>query len=305
MPLTSIIIPVYNEEENIIPLYEELRTVTYSQTEIIWVDDGSTDNSLQKIAEISAEDNLVKCISFSRNFGHQAALIAGLHYAAGNYIVIMDSDFQHPPQLIPQFLHKLNEGYDIVSGKRIKTQNISVLKKYTGKLYYKLINFLSDTHIEENVADFRAFNRRVLDAILQFEEKEIFLRGVFGWIGFKKVFIEYNAPGRKYGQTKYSSPKMISLGLRGVISFSFKPLRVSLLIGSIISLVSFLLAINAVFAYLNGNTVPGWTSIIIAIMFFGGIQLLFLGLIGEYISSLFIEVKKRPKYIVKETINVS
>lgn len=304
MSLTSVIIPVYNEEENIIPLYEELRAILHEQTEIIWIDDGSTDTSLQRIAEISIKDNLVKSVSFSRNFGHQAALIAGLHFATGEYIVFMDSDFQHPPHIIPQFLQKLEDGFDIVSGKRVKTQNISILKKYTSKLYYKLINFLSDTYIEENVADFRAFNKRVLDAILQFEEKEIFLRGVFGWIGFKKALIEYEAPARKYGRTKYSSPKMISLGLRGVISFSFKPLRVSLLIGSIISLISFLLAINAVLAYFNGNTVPGWTSIIIAIMFLGGIQLLFLGLIGEYMSSLFIEVKKRPKYIIKETINL-
>lgn len=302
--LTSIILPVYNEEENIIPLYKELKAIAPQQTEIIWIDDGSTDTSLLKIAEISAEDNLVKCISFSRNFGHQAALIAGLHYAKGASIVTMDSDFQHPTQIIPQLLQKLSDGYDIVSGKRIKTQNINVLKKYSSRLYYKLINFLSDTHIEENVADFRAFNRRVLNALLQFEEKEVFLRGIFGWIGFKKTSIEYAAPERKYGITKYSSPKMINLGLRGVISFSFKPLRIALFIGSVISFVSFLLALNAVFAYFSDNTVPGWTSIIIAIMFFGGIQLLFLGLIGEYISSLFIEVKKRPNYIVKETINV-
>ena len=305
MPLTSIVIPVYNEGENIDLLYKEIKNILGSQIEIIWVDDGSTDISLQKISEMSANDSSVKCISFSRNFGHQAALIAGLHFAGGERIVIMDSDFQHPPQILPQFLQKLDQGYDIVSGKRNKTKNIGLIKKYSSRMYYKVINFLSDTHIEENVADFRVFNRRVLNAILQFEEKEIFLRGIFGWIGFKKAFIMYDAPERKYGQTKYSSTQMISLGLRGVISFSFKPLRVALLVGSVISFVSFILAVNAVIAYFNHNTVPGWTSIIIAIMFFGGIQLLFLGLIGEYITSLFIEVKKRPKYIIKETINVA
>lgn len=304
LPHTSVIIPVFNEEENIAPLYLALKAVLPSSAELIWVDDGSTDLSLKKIHDLAINDKKVKCISFSKNFGHQPALIAGFQYATGNYIVTMDSDFQHPPELIPMLLQKLEEGYDMVSGKRIRTTKIGFFKRYTSQLYYRLINFLSETEIEENVADFRAFNRNVLEAILQFEEKEMFLRGIFGWIGFKRTTIEYEAPERKFGKTKYSSPKMISLGLRGIISFSFKPLRLSLLIGSIISLIAFLLAINAVLAYLNGNTVPGWTSIIIAIMFFGGIQLLFLGLIGEYITSLFIEAKRRPRYLVQKKINI-
>ncbi|MCO5237478.1 MAG: glycosyltransferase family 2 protein [Chitinophagaceae bacterium] len=305
MSLISIIIPIYDEEENIYPLYEEIKIITPPAFEVIWVDDGSTDDSLKKIAAISASDDRVKCISLSRNFGHQAALLAGLRFAKGESIIIMDGDFQHPPSLIPLFLEKLSAGYDIVSGKRTTTENISYLKKTSSRFYYKLINFLSDTHIEENTADFRAFNRKVLNVILQFDEKEIFLRGIFSWIGFKKNIVNYKSPERKFGYSKYSSAKMFRLGVKGVLSFSFKPLRISLVIGTIISIVAFIFAINAVIAYLSGHTVPGWTSLIIAVMMFGGIQLLFLGLIGEYIASLFTEIKNRPLYIIDQTINIS
>lgn len=305
MSLISIIVPIYNEEENIIPFYEEIKAFTPSLFELIWINDGSVDNSLERITDIAARDTRVKCISFSRNFGHQAALLAGLHFAKGESIMIMDGDLQHPPSLIPLFLKKLSEGYDIVSGKRTKTKDISWLKEVTSKIYYKIINLLSDVHIEENTSDFRAFNSKVLNTILQFEEKELFLRGIFGWIGFKSETITYESPGRKFGKSKYSSTMMLRLGLKGVLSFSFKPLRISLLIGTMISLVSFAFAINAVIAYFNDHTVPGWTSIIIAVMFFGGIQLLFLGLLGEYIASLFIEAKKRPTFIIDKQINIS
>lgn len=305
MPLVSIIIPVYNEKENIYPLYEELKKYAPQEFEIIWVDDGSSDGSLQSIVALSGTDKRVKCISFSRNFGHQAALMAGLHFASGDNVITMDGDFQHPPALIPLFLDKLGEGYDIVSGKREGTENLPWIKKLTSRLYYKLINLLSDIHIEENTADFRAFNKKVLDAILQIEEKEIFLRGIVNWLGFKKATLHYASPARRFGSSKYSTVKMFRLGLKGVLSFSFKPLRMALLAGSVFSVVAFIFAINALIAHFNGHTVPGWTSIIIAVMLFGGIQLLFLGLIGEYIASLFTEIKNRPLYIIDKKINVS
>lgn len=305
MPAVSIIIPVFNEAENIIPLFEEIKNRVPAMHELIWVDDGSNDDSLQKIIEISASDNRVKCISFSRNFGHQAALMAGIQFASGEYIVMMDGDFQHPPELIPLLLGKLNEGYDIVSGKRNSTMHISPLKKITSSIYNKLLNLLSDTHVEENTADFRAFNRKVHNAILQIGEKEIFLRGIINWLGFKKTTLSYDSPARRFGYSKYSTVKMFRLGLKGVLSFSFKPLRISLFIGTVLSVVAFVFAVNALFAHFNGRTVPGWTSIIIAIMLFGGIQLLFLGLIGEYIASLFTEIKNRPLYIIDKKVNLT
>lgn len=305
MPLVSIIIPVFNEAENILLLYKEIKKNVPPAFELIWVNDGSNDDTLEKIADISISDDRVKCISFSRNFGHQAALMAGLHFASGKNIITMDGDFQHPPSLLPLFLEKLTEGYDIVSGKRTKTKEITWTKKLASKLYYKLINFLSDIHIEENTADFRAFNKKVLNTILKIEEKDLFLRGLFNWVGFKHITLNYESPARQFGQSKYSVVKMFRLGLKGVLSFSFKPLRISLFIGGVFSIIAFIFAINALIAYFNGETVPGWTSVIIAIMMFGGIQLLFLGLIGEYIASLFTEIKNRPLYIIDQTINIS
>lgn len=305
MSLISVIIPIHNEEYSIVPLYQEiLRQLDGRSYELIWVDDGSTDNSLQQISDISISDHHIKCISFSRNFGHQAALMAGLRFATGDIIITMDGDFQHPPSLIPIFLDKLSSGFDMIAGKRIKTTHNSFLKKITSKIYYKLINALSDTHIEENIADFRGFNRKVLHAVLQFDERDIFLRGIFSWIGFRKTYIPFESPPRKHGQTKYSIPKMIRLGISGITSFTFKPLRLSLLIGVIIFFITILLAIGAVISYLSGGTVRGWASLIIAVMFFGSIQLLFLGLLGEYLASLFTETKKRPPYLINHTINM-
>ncbi len=302
--MITIIIAIFNEEENIIPLYNELKNFVTKPYEIIWVDDGSTDQSLEKIEEISRNNPEVKCLSFSRNFGHQPALMAGLRYATGNTIIIMDGDFQHPPSMLPVLLDEMSKGYDIVSGKRNETGNKKNSKYFTSKIFYRLINLLSVTHIEEASADFRVFNKKVLNTILQFEEKELFLRGIFSWIGFRRKTIEYNAPERIHGKTKYTGKKMISLGIKGITSFTFKPLRFSLIAGCIFSVVSFMLAIAAVIAYLYGYTVRGWTSIIIAIMLLGGIQLLFLGLIGEYIASLLTEAKKRPIYIIDKTINI-
>lgn len=302
--MTTVIIAIYNEEENIIPLYNELTALIPQPYEIIWVDDGSDDQSLNTIKEISHNNSHVKCLSFSRNFGHQSALMAGLHYATGEIIIIMDGDFQHPPSVLPILLNEISQGFDIVSGKRRQTGSKRTSKTITSKFFYWLINLLSDTRIEEDSADFRVFNKKVLDTVLQFEEKDLFLRGIFSWIGYKRKTVEYDAPERKHGKTKYTGRKMVSLGIKGITSFTFKPLRFSLIIGCIVFFVSFVLAVAAVIAYFNGYTVRGWTSIIIAIMLLGGIQLLFLGLIGEYIASLLTETKKRPMYIIDEKINL-
>lgn len=303
-PAISIIVPVLNEAGNITLLYQEICNHCQLPFELLWVDDGSKDNSVAEIEGLANNDHRVKAISFSRTFGHQAALFAGMQMATANTIIIMDGDLQHPPSLLPELIKKFSEGYDLVSAKRIETASISSMKKWSSSLFYRFLNFIADTHIEENVADFRIFNRKVLDSILQFEERELFLRGIFSWIGFKTTTVLFAAPARSNGKSKYSWSRMVGLGLKGAISFSFKPLRISLLIGVFFSLIAFCFAIFAVVSHLNGATVEGWTSIIIAIMLFGGIQLMATGLLGEYIARLFTETKKRPMFLIDRKINI-
>lgn len=302
-PYCSVIVPVYNEVENIASFYSELIKYVPERFELIWINDGSNDGSLLQIKRIAAADLRVRCISFSRNFGQQAALMAGLHYARGERIVLMDGDLQHPPELLPTFFKELDKGFDLVSGKKIATADIRKSKKSFTRLFYSLLNMISETRIEPDVSDFRAFNRKIADALIKFEERELFLRGVFNWIGFKTTTIDFLAPARRAGETKYSMGKMIQLGLKGTLSFSFKPLRLSLLIGTVVSLASFCYIIYAIVVYFKGHTIPGWASLIIGVMFLGGIQLIMIGLIGEYIASFFSEIKKRPLFLIDETIN--
>lgn len=302
IPSLSVIVPVCNEEENILPFYRELLKYAPEDVELIWVDDGSSDATLSLINEITFTDNRVKAISFSRNFGHQAALLAGLQFSGGDLTLMMDGDLQHPPAMIPQMMKEISSGFDMVSGRRTNQKRFS-FKSISSSLYYQFLNFLSDTEIEKNVADFRLFNAKVKEAILSFPEREIFLRGLFAWIGFKKTCIDFDTPPRRSGQTKYGSSKMLSFGLRGVLAFSFKPLRISLFMGLAISAFAFGFAIYAMIMFAQEKTVPGWASIIIAVMFLGGIQLIMIGLIGEYMASLFSETKKRPAFIINQKIN--
>ncbi len=304
MPQVSIIIPVLNEAENILPLFYEVKKNIPDDFELIFINDGSTDTTFIEIQQLAVRDNRVKCISFSRNFGHQHALMAGMEYANGDYIVTMDGDLQHPPSCLPVIIEQLEKGNDIVLTKRKKTEDLGFLKKIFTRIFYKLINFLSDIPIEENVSDFRGFNRKVLIAIRKFEERDLFLRGIFSWVGFKKITIPFDAPTRLHGASKYDFAAMMRLALRGTTSFSFKPLRISLLIGSIVSLISFALLTITIISYFQGKTVPGWASLMTVVTFMGGIQLLVIGLMGEYIASLFRESKKRPLYIIDEMINV-
>ena len=304
MAFLSIILPVFDEEKNIVPLYDEIKKYLSPTNELIFIDDGSTDNTFLEIQQLSNANNNIKCISLSRNFGHQNALMAGLQHAKGDYIITMDGDLQHPPALIPVMIEKLTEGYDIVITKRTKTNNTGALKIIFSKVFYRFINSISDTHIEPNASDFRAFNKKILSNILLFKERELFLRGIFSWIGFRTATVDFEAPERRFGKTKYSFGKMTRLALKGITSFSFKPLRVAIFIGSIISLVAFAFGIFALVSYYKGNTVPGWASTIIAIMFLGGTQLLAIGLLGEYIASLFIESKNRPLFLIDKKINI-
>ena len=304
MKLISIIVPVFNETENVSPLIQDIKLYCKAEHEIIFIDDGSSDSTFQTIQSIAATDKSIKCISLSRNFGHQNALMAGLQHATGSIIITMDGDGQHPPSLIPLLIENIDKGFDVVHTRRNKTVNAGLLKKMFASLFYTFINSISDTRIEPNQADFKAFSVKVLNSILQFSERELFLRGIFSWIGFKSTTIEFDAPARMHGKTKYSFGKMLKLALKGTTSFSFKPLRVALFIGSIISILAFAFGIFALIEYFNGNTVPGWASLIIAVMFLGGTQLLAIGLLGEYIAGLFTESKKRPLYLIDKKVNI-
>ena len=303
MPLLSVIIPVYNEAENILPLHEELLQYLPADHEMLFIDDGSTDNTPLILQKLCSRNEKVRSILFSRNFGHQNALMAGLNFAKGDNIITMDGDFQHPPGIIPAMLKEL-DSFDIVGTKRNRTLKIGLIKKMYSAIFYRLINTISETKVEPNGSDFRAFNKKVLQSILLFKERDLFLRGIFSWIGFKSTVVIFEAPERRYGKTKYSFGKMLKLALKGITAFSFKPLRVALLIGSIISFAAFAFGLFALVEYYQGNTVPGWASIIIGVMFLGGTQLLAIGLLGEYIASLFTETKHRPLYIIDKKINI-
>lgn len=299
----SIVIPLLNEEGNIKVLYESLLPVVEkisADYEIVFVDDGSKDSSFDIITKISQLNKRVLGISLSRNFGHQIALSAGLEHASGEAVVMLDADMQHPPEIIVDLYNKYKEGFDIVNTIRTETADVGIFKKITSYYFYKLINRLSDIHIEPAAADFRLMNRKTVNAFLQMKEKDRFTRGLVSWMGFKQAQIEYIAPQRFAGKSKYSLLKMFRFAADGITAFSAKPLRVSFFAGIIVSFTGLLYAIYAVFQYFGGKNIPGWTSILVSILIIGGIQLISIGIIGEYLARVFNEAKNRPMYLVKE-----
>ena len=299
----SIVIPLLNEDGNIRVLYEALLPVVEkisSDYEIIFVDDGSKDNSFDIINELCQQNNRVLGISLSRNFGHQIALTAGMEHASGEVVVTLDADMQHPPEIILDLYKKYNEGYDIVNTIRTETADSGIFKKITSHYFYKIINKLSDIHIEPSAADFRLMNRKTVNAFLQMKEKDRFTRGIISWMGFKQAMIEYTAPNRFAGKSKYSVFKMFRFAADGITSFSAKPLRISFFAGLIVSFIGLLYAIYAVVQYFEGRTTPGWASTLVSILIIGGIQLISIGIIGEYLARVFNEAKNRPMYLVKQ-----
>lgn len=303
--LLSIVIPVYNEAGNIRSLYEELSLVLkdfQGESELIWVNDGSKDDSLTEIRELVNTDSRVKCVSLSRNFGHQLALVAGLEHSSGDVVITMDGDGQHPASVIPQLIEKCEEGYDIVNTIRENEEAVGGLKKGTSKVFYRWINRLSDVPIQSASADFRLMSRKAVRAFLEIKEKDRFNCGLIGWMGFQQCFVSFDAPKRQVGKSKYTWKKMFRFASDGIFSFSSRPLKVSFFLGVIASLLGLIYAIYAVVQYFCGNTIAGWTSLMIVVLVLGGIQLLSLGIIGEYISRVFNEAKRRPLYFVDELI---
>lgn len=301
--LLSIVIPVYNEAQNLPLLYDELikvlATLDYSY-EVLFVDDGSVDESFSVIKKLNQQNEAVKGLSFSKNFGHQIALLAGLQKASGDIVITMDGDLQHPPSVIPTLIAHHLEGFDIVNTRRIDEASIRPFKKWSSSLYYKIINYLSDVKIEPAAADFRLMSRKAVDAFLQFQERDRFTRGLVSWMGFRQKIIDYQAQSRAHGNSKFTLKKMIRFGLNGITSFSSRPLRISFYAGAFITLSSLLYAIYALIRFINGNTIQGWTSILITVLIIGGAILINLGIIGEYIARIFNEVKARPLYFLKD-----
>ncbi len=304
IPQISVIIPLYNEEQNLPLLHKELVAVLKDLNksyEIIFVDDGSRDNSFETIKGLLREDENIVGLSLSRNFGHQVALLAGIEHSSGETVIMMDADFQHPPGIIEDLYNKYSEGYDIVNTRRIDSKKTGFLKRATSKLYYKLINLLSDVKIEPASSDFRLMNRKAVEAFLRFREKNRFTRGLISWMGFRQTIVEYDASERFSGKSKYTVRKMLGFGMDGITSFSSKPLRVTYYIGFVIVILGLFYALYAIVQHFRGATVPGWTSILVSVLIIGGVQLLSLGIIGEYIARIYNEAKGRPVYFIRET----
>lgn len=301
----SVVVPILNEEDNIRLLYQQLIPILKglsSRYEVIFVDDGSTDRSFSIVKELATNDPRIRGISFSKNFGHQIALLAGLKKSRGEAVITMDGDLQHPPDFIPVLYAKFQEGYEIVNTKRIDQAEINLFKKSSSRLYYRLINFLSTVPIEPASADFRLMSRVTVDAFLNIPERDRFTRGLISWMGFRQVVVTFQAMARAAGKTKYSFRKMIRFGLNGITSFSARPLRISFFSGSIISFAGLIYAVFAVLKFFSGQTVPGWTSILVSLLIIGGVILINLGIVGEYIARIFNEVKSRPLYFIKDQV---
>lgn len=303
--MISIVLPIYNEEAGLASFISELSlelTKISENAEVIFVNDGSKDNSLALIKKFSEENKDFKYIDLSRNFGHQIAVSAGIDFAKGDKIMLIDSDGQDPPAVMHQMLAKMDEGYDVVYAQRIKRADESALKKLTAKFFYKFLNKITSIEIPVDTGDFRIINRKVANALKQMPEKQRYLRGQIAWLGFKQTAVSYERLGRNAGETGYTYRKMIRLALDAITSFSNWPLRLATLSGFFCAFVGFFLILYTLYArFILKQYEPGWPSLMITIIFLGGIQLMGIGMIGEYISRINDNVKNRPLYLVGET----
>lgn len=301
----SIIAPIYNEESNIDYFFETLIPVLIRlglQYEIICVNDGSKDRTLENLIIYHQNNSQIKIISSSRNFGKEIALTAGLHYSNGKAKNPIDTDLQDPPELIEGLVEKWREGYDVVYAVRRRRLGESSFKRFTANVFYRFINFISDTPIPKDTGDFRLFDRRVVKELNRIPERTIFMKGLFAWVGFKQVGIEYDRQPRHQGQTKWNYWKLWNFALDGITLFSTFPLRLWSYIGVIVSLLSFGYASFLILrTIIHGKDVQGYASIMVAVLFLGGLQLISLGVIGEYLGRVYAETKRRPLYIINES----
>lgn len=307
MKMLSIITPCYNEQETIHYFYDE--TMKYLKTmdvdyEILFINDGSKDNTLEECLKVKAQDAKIKIVNFSRNFGKEAAMLAGLKEAKGDYVVIMDTDLQDPPKLLPEMYRTLTEdGYDSVATYRVSRKGEPPIRSFFARMFYKLINKMVDVEIVDGARDYRMMTRQMVNAILAMPEYHRFSKGIFAWVGFNTKYLEYENVERVAGETKWSFWKLFKYAIDGIVGFTTLPLRLATIAGALVSTFGFCYMIFiAVKALVFGDPVAGFPSLIVIITLLGGIQLLMLGIIGEYLARTYMESKKRPVYIVKEIL---
>ncbi|MBI5218435.1 MAG: glycosyltransferase family 2 protein [Bacteroidia bacterium] len=301
----SVIIPVYNEEKNIFLLFERLTSVMESlgiTKEFIFINDGSSDNSIVLIKSLAEKHGFVKYINFSRNFGHQIAVSAGLDYCSGDRVVIIDADLQDPPELIAEMYLKMSEGYDVVYAKRKVREGETIFKRTSAKLFYRILKKITTIDIPLDTGDFRIIDRKVVNVLKKMPEQEKYLRGQIAWAGFKQSFVQYNREERKEGISGYTISKMLRLALNGITSFSDFPLKFATISGFVMALISFFLILYALYSrFIIKQYIAGWTSLMLCVLFIGSIQLIAIGIIGEYIGRMASNLRNRPLYIVDET----
>ena len=309
MKLLSVIVPCYNEEENVRDFYDELcRNADFFhekqiEFEIISVDDGSRDQTVSEVKKLHEEDGRVRLISFSRNFGKEAAIYAGLQKCRGDLAVLMDADLQDPPALLPEMYSYIEQGYDSVATRRVTRKGEPVIRSFFARMFYKLMNKISRTEIVDGARDYRLMTRQVVDAILSMSEYNRFTKGIFGWVGYQTKWLEYENVERRKGETKWSFWKLFLYSLEGIIAFSTVPLTIASVAGVFFCLVAFVIIIVTIIRkLLFGDPTSGWPSLVCIIMMVSGVQLFCLGIVGQYLSKTYMEVKRRPIYLVKEEI---
>ncbi|MDQ0122548.1 glycosyltransferase involved in cell wall biosynthesis [Pseudomonas lini] len=302
----SLIVPVFNEEQAIDLFYQAVRRelqLEQVEFEIVFINDGSSDRTAEQIKALARTDDQVLLINFSRNFGKEPALFAGLEYATGDAVIPMDVDLQDPISVVPRLIEQWQKGADVVLAKRRDRTADGLLKRLSAALFYQVLNRIAYTRIEENVGDFRLMDRKVVDVIRTLPEHQLFMKGVLSWAGFTTVVVEYERAGRVAGRSKFNGWKLWNLALEGVTSFSTVPLRLWTYIGGAISIFAVLYAVYMVLDKIFfGNSVPGYPSLMTAILFLGGVQLIGIGILGEYVGRIYIEAKHRPRYVVKDIV---
>lgn len=303
--MISIVVPCYNEEKTLPYFYSEMYKVMEKlkqyDFEIIFVDDGSKDGTLDKLKELELKDKRMKYVSFSRNFGKEAAMFAGFEHSRGDYVAIMDADLQDPPELLEEMLNLIEEGYDSVATRRVDRKGEPIIRSFFARAFYKLINNISDVDVVDGARDYRLMSRQMVDAILAMREYNRFSKGIFGWLGFKTKWLAYENKERVAGETKWSFWKLFKYSLEGIVAFSIAPLQIASIFGVLFSIVAFfMIGFIVCRTLMFGDPVAGWPSLISVIILLGGLQLLCIGILGTYLAKTYLETKKRPIYLIKE-----
>ncbi len=303
-PLVSVVVPVYNEAEVIGAFYARATSALAAlDYELVFIDDGSRDTSFEQLCGFAARDPRVHVIKFSRNFGHQIAISAGIDFARGDTVAVIDSDLQDPPEVIVQMIEAWRQGFDVVYGVRSDREGETAIKLITASLFYRLLGRVTNIHIPQNVGDFRLMSRRVVDQLKQLREKDRFVRGLVSWVGFKQTGVTYHRDRRHAGETKYPFRKMVKFAFDGITSFSTLPLKIATWMGYLAAFLAILYLASVFVQKALGYTVDGWATIMVAMLFMGSVQLICLGILGEYLGRIFTEVKPRPMYVVETHVS--